>query len=82
MWAVIKGFLSTHILKLIGYGAAILSVLAVLFGARQAGKNAEKVSNYERTLKVVRKKNETENAVDSADDAERQRLRAKWTRRR
>ncbi len=48
MWMVVKAWL----LRLIGWGVAALSVAAVLFGARQAGRNAERVDQLKKSLEV------------------------------
>lgn len=50
MWAILTGWLSSNLLKVIGWGTAALSVLAILFGARQSGKNAER---YDQLKKIV-----------------------------
>lgn len=42
MLAILKSWVSRHMLHLIGWGVAGLSVLTVLLGARQAGRNAER----------------------------------------
>lgn len=50
MWAIFTGWLSINALRLIGWGAVALSVMAVLLGARQAGRNAER---YDQLKKIV-----------------------------
>ena len=52
MWAIIKTWLSGNLLRLIGWGAAALSVTAILLGARQAGRNAERVDHLKKTLEI------------------------------
>ena len=52
MWALIKSWLSGNALRLIGWGVAALSVIAVLLGARQAGRNAERVDQLKKSLEV------------------------------
>ena len=52
MWAVVKVWLSGNALRLIGWGVAALSVATVLFGARQAGRNAERVDQLKKSLEV------------------------------
>lgn len=52
MWTLITGWFSANALRLIGWGAAALSVMAVLLGARQAGRNAERVDQLKKTLEV------------------------------
>jgi hypothetical protein len=39
-------------LRLIGWGVAALSVSAVLLGARQAGRNAERVDQLKKSLEI------------------------------
>lgn len=53
MWTILTSWLSSSLLKIIGWGAAALSVLAILFGARQSGKNAER---YDQLKKIVESK--------------------------
>jgi hypothetical protein len=52
MWAIIKTWLSGNALRLISWGVAGLSVLTVLLGARQAGRNAERVDQLKHILEV------------------------------
>lgn len=52
MWVVVKAWLSGNALRLIGWGVAALSVATVLFGARQAGRNAERVDQFKKSLEV------------------------------
>lgn len=52
MWGVLTGWLSSHLLRFIGWGVAALSVLAVLFGARQAGRNAERSDQLKKMIEV------------------------------
>ena len=52
MWAVFTGWLSSNALRLISWGAVALSVMAVLLGARQAGRNAERVDQPKKSLQV------------------------------
>jgi hypothetical protein len=52
MWTFITGWFSTNALRLIGWGVAALSVMAVLLGARQAGRNAERVDQLKKSLEV------------------------------
>jgi len=50
MLAILGNWITGNALRLIGWGAVALSVLAVLFGARQSGKNAER---YDQLKKIV-----------------------------
>jgi hypothetical protein len=52
MWAIIKTWLSGNALRLIGWCVAALSVASVLFGARQAGRNAERVDQLKKSLEI------------------------------
>lgn len=52
MWAIFTGWFSSNALRLIGWGVAGLSVLTVLLGARQAGRNAERVDQLKQILEV------------------------------
>lgn len=52
MWAIVKTWLSGNTLRLIGWSVAALSVAAVLLGARQAGRNAERVDQLTKSLEV------------------------------
>ncbi len=50
MWMLITSWVSSNTLKLIGWGVAALSVTAILFGARQSGRTAER---YDQLKKIV-----------------------------
>ena len=52
MWMIIKTWLSGNALRLIGWSVAALSVAIVLFGARQAGRNAERVDQLKKSLEI------------------------------
>jgi hypothetical protein len=52
MWLIVKNWLSGNALRLAGWGVAGLSVLTVLLGARQAGRNAERVDQLKNILEV------------------------------
>ena len=54
MWAVIQGWLTTNVLALLGCAAAAAAVAAVLLGARQAGRNAERIDRMKKTIEVQR----------------------------
>lgn len=54
MWAIVQGWLTRNILSLLGYAAAAAAVAAVLLGARQAGRNAERVDRMKKTIEVQR----------------------------
>jgi hypothetical protein len=50
MWTILSGWLSSNLIKIVGWGALALSVLGVLLGARQSGRTAER---YDQLKKVV-----------------------------
>lgn len=52
MWALIQPWLLRHALGLLGWLAAAGAVAAVLLGARQAGRNAERVAMWKKTIEV------------------------------
>lgn len=59
---------------------AVTTLLTALFIARQGGKGAQRAEDTEKTLKSVETAREADRRVDAADDADRKRLRDKWTR--
>ena len=54
MWLLLQSWLLRNAFTLLGWLAAACAVAAVLFGARQAGRNAERVENMRRTVEVQR----------------------------
>lgn len=54
MWAIIQGWLTKNVLALLAYAVAAAAVAAVLLGARQAGRNAERVDRMKKTIEVQR----------------------------
>lgn len=54
MWAILQAWLTRNVLGLLGYAAAAAAVAAVLLGARQAGRNAERVDRMRKTIEVQR----------------------------
>jgi hypothetical protein len=54
MWLLLQGWLLRNVLTLVGWFAAAAAVAAALFGARQAGRNAERVENMRWTMEVQR----------------------------
>ena len=54
MIAFIGQFLAPYALRLAGFSAILGAVAAVLFGARQAGRNAERVEQMHKTNEVQR----------------------------
>ncbi|MFZ1415550.1 MAG: hypothetical protein WAS73_13365 [Defluviicoccus sp.] len=73
MWPVLHGWLLRNVLALLGRVVAAASVAAVLFGARQAGRNAERVESMRRAVEVQRDQLEaaTRRPRDRDDLAER-----------
>ena len=54
MIALIGQFLAPYALRLAGIAAILGAVAAVLLGARQAGRNAERVERMQRNIEVQR----------------------------
>lgn len=54
MWVIVQGWLTKNVLALLGYVAAAAAVAAVLLGARQAGRNAERADRMKKTIEVQR----------------------------
>lgn len=52
MIAILGRLLAPYALKLAGLFAIIGAVVAILLGARQAGRNAERVERMRRTIEV------------------------------
>ena len=54
MITLIEQFLAPFALRLAGMAAVIGAILAVLLGARQAGRNAERIARMRKTLEIQR----------------------------
>ena len=52
MWVLITGWLSSNAIRLIGYGAIAASVTAILLGARQAGRTAERYDQLQKAMEI------------------------------
>lgn len=52
MWAIITSWLSSNILKIIGWGAIAASVAAILFGAKQSGRTAERYDQLKQLVEI------------------------------
>ena len=52
MGSILKNWLTSNVLRLLGWGAAGLSVLVVLLGARQAGRSAERNDQLKKIIEV------------------------------
>lgn len=69
-------FLAGISLKLLGYVAIAGAVLAVLLGARQSGRNAERVERLQKEMENAKQGREIEDRVRDGDLSpdERERL--------
>jgi hypothetical protein len=54
MWLLLQGWLLRNVLTLMGWLAAAAAVGAVLFGARQSGRTAERIANMRRIVEAQR----------------------------
>jgi hypothetical protein len=54
MWLLLQGWLVRNVLTLLGWLAVTAAVAAVLFGARQSGRTAERIETMQRTVEVQR----------------------------
>lgn len=52
MWMIIKTWFSSNLLRIIGWGVAAVSVATILLGARQAGRNAERVDQLKKSSEI------------------------------
>jgi hypothetical protein len=52
MWLLLQSWLLRNVLTLLGWFATAAAVAAVLFGARQAGRDAERVERMQRIVEV------------------------------
>ncbi len=75
MITLIEQFLAPFALRLAGMAAVIGAILAVLLGARQAGRNAERIARMRKTLEIQREQLEaaTRRPRDRSDLLERMR---------
>lgn len=80
MWEIVSAFFRQRILNVIAFAAIAAGIAGVLLGVRNAGKQAERLANLKSTLAAVKTKTRTYDEVSQADEAERIRLREKWTR--
>ena len=73
--------LMPYALKLLLWGAIAAAVAAVLLGARNAGKNAERIEGMGRQLRNAKERNRVERETGRlGPDAVRERLRTRWQR--
>lgn len=84
MWGAALSLIGGGISKAWIYLAIAVAVLAavasVLLGARQAGRNAERVDNLKKALANENERKRIDVDVSGASDAELGKLRDKWTR--
>ena len=81
-FSFIGKLIAPYALKLLLWGAIAAAVAAVLLGARNAGKNAERIAGMQRQLKASRSRDETDRRTARlGDDAVHKRLRDRWSRR-
>lgn len=52
MWVLFTGWLSSNAIRLIGWGAIAASVTAILLGARQEGRNAERYDQLQKATEI------------------------------
>jgi len=52
MWTILTGWFSSNMLKVIGWGTVALSVMGVLFGARQSGRTAERYDQLQKITEI------------------------------
>ncbi|MDE1901001.1 MAG: hypothetical protein KGI37_05065 [Alphaproteobacteria bacterium] len=52
MFAILTGWLSSNAMRLIGWGAIAASVTAILLGARQEGRNAERYDQLQKAMEI------------------------------
>ncbi len=64
MFSVLKQFFAANALRLMALSAILATVAAVIFGARQAGRSAERVDNLTRQIKGVQRAEKIRRAVD------------------
>jgi hypothetical protein len=81
MWGTLKQFLTANAVKLAGAALSVASVAAILLGARQSGKTAERAEALQKQVERVRKSHEIEdNNRKLGDDDVANRLRHEWSR--
>lgn len=70
MWTIIKTYLaSPSMLEVYKWIAMIGAVVAILFGAKNAGRTAEQLEQQKQKLKSLTKVSEINHAVDQQVDA-------------
>ncbi len=83
MLTLIKNLISANMVRVLAGFFAVLSVAGALLGARQAGKNAERVDELLRQAKFIRRSHEIEDeTVRTLDDGDAvEQLRDHWSRK-
>lgn len=81
MLAILTGFFQRNMLMIMGWAAAIGAVAMVLLGAKNAGRNAERVDQMKAAFKQTEQANEIRRNTDRLPSAAvHDELRNKWTR--
>lgn len=52
MWTILTSWFSSNMLKIIGWGTVAASVAAVLLGARQSGRTAERYDQLKKITEI------------------------------
>ncbi|TKW61688.1 MAG: hypothetical protein DI628_03410 [Blastochloris viridis] len=52
MSSILSNWLISNLLRFLGWGAALFSVLAILLGARQTGRSAERADQLKKIVEV------------------------------
>ncbi|MFA6280559.1 MAG: hypothetical protein WC612_07200 [Bdellovibrionales bacterium] len=52
MWTIITGWFSSNIIKIAGWGVIAASVAAVLLGAKQSGRTAERFDQLKKIVEI------------------------------
>lgn len=75
----LQKWLGAAALKVVWIGAVALAVLAILFGARQAGRRAERVESLERAIDDAKRANDARTDADRHPNPSDE-LRRRWSR--
>jgi hypothetical protein len=52
MWTILTSWFSSNMLKIVGWGVVAASVAAVLLGARQSGRTAERYDQLKKITEI------------------------------
>ena len=81
IWAAVKSFLAGSWQKLLVIGGVVLSVSLVLFRARNAGKESERIAQMERNARARETRRKIEREIYTSDGPSAvERLRERWSR--